>query len=1253
MNKQKLEPVTELLTQEWLLVQAWKKTAAYIRAHNWYADILALDLAAINLPQFIQELKTRLENHEEWQSMPIRMVPAPKSQKWKIEGRNWRPEEPAKAKDKIRPLAHVNLQDQVAATAISLCIADQVETLMGDPTTAYMNDKAWNAHRCIAYGNRLFCNQITGGGGALQHSWGSAKFYRGYFQDYRSFLDRPEFVADYYSCINDDKIVIVQSDLKQFYDRVNPGLLDKVSKNIIINDKSFLELTKKVFKWDWHQDDTNLVEAYEQASGIEDFSQIILPQGLVASGFFANLALLDFDKSLRMLLNKEFAQGLKLIDACRYVDDLRLVFSYDADRLYGIQSVEQAVSDKIQSLLNTNAKGLFINREKTKAALVGGNERPIIRQSRKMKRIQKSISGGFDAILGEEILDSIDGLIRSQSRLSESQKKDSYLALAPIPDVGDETVARFAAGRYRKTVRSLRPLLDAAERTNVFEAQKIESPHPKSRTKEELDEDTKCFAFSLVDRWIADPSNIRLLRIGLDLWPCNELLEKILAFLMEIVFSKNERQSEKNVVYYCLSEIFRAGATETGFLENQESFPDSIDANEYRDCLARNAEILLYKAKPDLPWYLIQQILLFLAVVTPGTNVFKKTLTAVLDQIALNNEDNEKYCTLLNFLNQETENITIDQYSVYSIYLRRAIGNYKKARRIIKQTINNKRLTAIISLDPEFGREIIENSASIRKFLPKETLIELGFEEPAPPSGCISLSEWLRKSGDDLRREPDLLNLALNLLNKWPVFKKGQALLPTGVFFSQSEVNRKKKKKVPVIIPGKTNCSPSMYSAPSWCKPDERWRFRLGNLLRFVLTRRIDFSLHVRKPSWKEGKAIYRTPTSHWLQRHYGSYSAHSAFGDEWLAITDWLESFLFSLLSWPGCLINVNNEIQQAVSNGRDATIKLLENRLKDLKDMKGNATKMHFLPIDMKWPNKTVDNRPFRACIIQTILPKIDDLLKQPLLKDPEIRRKQKNHLAEALRAVDQMVTLRRSHTDDPYNLDLLILPELSVHPDDVDTFLVPFARSRKTIILAGLTYDEIEKGNGYVNSAIWVIPVWSQKLGLQILKRRQGKQNPANIEHEKLGDKFRPYRPCQWIADYHWSRNETQPIRLTASICYDSTDLNLASDLKNKSDIFIVPAFNQDVHTFDHMALALHYHMFQMVVVANNGHFGGSSAHQPKADSYRRQIFHLHGNNQATLSFLEITDIPEFLGRLNSQTLNEEVVKQIWKHPPAGIK
>ena len=76
-----------------------------------------------------------------------------------------------------------------------------------------------------------------------------------------------------------------------------------------------------------------------------------------------------------------------------------------------------------------------------------------------MRRIQSAVSGGFDAVEGEVILDTIQGLVRSQQELSRAQV-DSGWEFAPKSDVREETVARFAANRFRKTYRSIRPLLE-------------------------------------------------------------------------------------------------------------------------------------------------------------------------------------------------------------------------------------------------------------------------------------------------------------------------------------------------------------------------------------------------------------------------------------------------------------------------------------------------------------------------------------------------------------------------------------------------------------------------------------------------------------------------------------------------------------------------------------------------------------------------------------------------------------------------
>ena len=42
-------PQGEILRDEVVLAQAWKKTHTFIRRYNWYADVLELDASAICL----------------------------------------------------------------------------------------------------------------------------------------------------------------------------------------------------------------------------------------------------------------------------------------------------------------------------------------------------------------------------------------------------------------------------------------------------------------------------------------------------------------------------------------------------------------------------------------------------------------------------------------------------------------------------------------------------------------------------------------------------------------------------------------------------------------------------------------------------------------------------------------------------------------------------------------------------------------------------------------------------------------------------------------------------------------------------------------------------------------------------------------------------------------------------------------------------------------------------------------------------
>jgi hypothetical protein len=78
---------------------------------------------------------------------------------------------------------------------------------------------------------------------------------------------------------------------------------------------------------------------------------------------------------------------------------------------------------------------------------------------------------------------------------------------------------------------------------------------------------------------------------------------------------------------------------------------------------------------------------------------------------------------------------------------------------------------------------------------------------------------------------------------------------------------------------------------------------------------------------------------------------------------------------------------------------------------------------------------------------------------------------------------------------------------------------------------------------------------------------------------------------------------------------------------------------------MAAALHFHMYQPVVLVNSGEFGGSTAQVP-LPKHERLIAHVHGNSQVAVSVFEVDTAPF------KSTAAGKVAKEL-KSPPAGYK
>ncbi|MFD2017416.1 hypothetical protein ACFSJQ_21245 [Vibrio olivae] len=265
------------------------------------------------------------------------------------------------------------------------------------------------------------------------------------------------------------------------------------------------------------------------------------------------------------------------------------------------------------------------------------------------------------------------------------------------------------------------------------------------------------------------------------------------------------------------------------------------------------------------------------------------------------------------------------------------------------------------------------------------------------------------------------------------------------------------------------------------------------------------------------------------------------------------------------------------------------------------------------------------------------IDFSVSDPYLSNSKYRSKHREHILSISKLILKTLQAKacaENEDSKPY-ADLIVFAELAVHIDDQDV-IKRLADTTGSIIFAGLVFTDHE--GQLVNIARWFIPDYRES-GRQWVIRDQGKEN-MTLEEIKLG--VNGFRPCQHVIELHGY--DEGPFLISGSICYDATDIKLAADLRNITDLYIVVAHNQDVNTFDNMAAALQYHMYQHVVICNIGEFGGSTIQAPYKQRYERLISHAHGTKQISISTADI-DLAAFTRKVKQY--------KAVKTKPAGIK
>lgn len=1230
-----LQASDECLTDEVVLAQAWKKAQSYIRSTNSYADNFELDRSTISLSYNLDIWKKELSSRN-INLTPLRLVPSPKTTEWLFNDttsgyQNWEPKDGITSP--LRPLAHVGIKEQTFFTALMMCFADIVETEQGDTATNFstVHDK-----KVVNYGNRLYCQYDENDNACFP--WGNTTLYSKYFTDYQKFLDRPDYFSRKVLLRKspDEKVFQVSFDISKFYDCIDrTKLTQKLTELALqIPEEKRTTLTKllsEFVSWAWKEGDEELYRDLCQKDS--ENLPLGVPQGLVAGGFLANVYLLAFDKELHNVIGNLVQSKHRVVDYCRYVDDVRMVIVSKESK--------QTVESDLVSYFNTQLEplGLKLNDTKTSVDFFRAKRSGI---SSKLKRIQSKVSGPISDREIDEQLGHLEGLISLADHMQSQQKSNDSNPLSLVEgqnhDVRGDTLVRFAANKIHKLLKEKRS----------FYAQDIDANNiPIAGSWDFLQER---LARKLIGCWTKDPSLSVLLKKGVELFPDICVVRPIIEQLKD-VHNRNDKK-QVHVAEYCLCELFRHAST---LIHGREpwSFPAHADRSgmlEYLQLLAN--EVIDDESKFSLN--VREQARFFLLVRNDSPldtlskedknfNFISKLLKGFRNIANDVSKEDFEINVLLAYQFAHDSQPVIRSVSCFFEKISKKKGGKTSSiltstsLRPICETLAIQSLTLfheLISYSSNIDMRWVSHP-NVKALVDKTCLYQnaLAGDLVSDEHG-IALLNILKRADNPFSQENAVIQLLIKALKQYDF------LQPLDVSKTKVKCDNWSKiqgLKTELDFVGEIISDPQpLFPIPKWVEGNHIALYNVGVFVRTCLLGQLDWS---SSRSFKQrGNTFTGLNTSH-TKRLLGMMHSPESIGGESAAMSSWLSGLLFHLLQWPG-MKNKGTEFKSIVDI--PTLLDVLDKRLGEQKNMYCKLSQMpaYVEEVDLGW-NKSKKN--LHVVMVQSLMPLKADFTKYGLTLDhPKYRAKHRKHVASVaeliLHKVHSQTTANEKRTD---GIDLIIWPELAVHSEDTD-ILKRLSDKTGAIIFTGLNFIKQKGINGPNNVAKWIIPNKTAN-GRNFIERLQGKQHMMKDEKGHI----QPWRPYQLFVELkHPAFPLEKGFTLTGSICFDSTDIKLSADLKYKSDAYLVSALNQDVSTFDSMIDALYYHMYQHVILVNCGEFGGSVAKAPYKEKYDKLITHVHGKEQVSISSFEM-NMFDFRSIGKSYRSNKQI-----KTRPAGF-
>lgn len=1218
-----LEPNFEYLEDSFILGLAWKKTDIFVRTHNWYADLLALDKCAFNIRNEVIHWSKKIETNKLFISN-IELIPAPKGASWFFNKGKWTTNQENK---KLRLLANISIKNQSFATAVTMCFADAIETRQKDCSLNNLGYAEHVKNKVVSYGNRLLCDWDNE---RARFRWGGSEYYRAFSTDYRSFLQRPIYMGR--EAINKvseiDDVYIVSLDLKNFFGSIKINLLlekiKKISSNHygsnIIDDNKFWDLASKILSWKWSEDSLVLLERLDLKE-----ENIGLPQGLASAGVLANAYLIEFDESLISKLRTKI-EGSKIIlhDYCRYVDDIRLVISGEG---LTNENIKESIHGLVQDILDET-----LDQDES-------DDEPYLKLNDKKTYIFEfsdiDNGSGLTNQINEIQYEVGASSIPERNGLDNNIPALQQLLLSEQDNFLDDTEDLFPGFNNDKSIKleSLRRF--SAHRLEVSLAKKSKLISPEER--KQFDNESALIAKKLLKAWLKDPSIMVIFRKAIAISPNLDAYSTIL----EIVFSRiksNRDKRDKYIMLYILSDVFRS------VIDIYRNLSPEYVAN-YQKLMSEVTSFAqkLISCRASIPNYAYQQALLYLSVINKPFTASNKASTELA-----------KLQSVL--IKQHLD--SLDSRDGYLFELSAQISQDYRANAafLLSHTKNNKVVNFIIKKFALRGGEFWNTIwKEIVRIQDKDRINIFRWAIPkyeSEPNGSEHyLSSVISFKENPFKYEHALLKLGIALAKLFddtennPWSSDGKQYSPHEIIvkldanlISWSELwHQNVSISCSIDKKGKIAKDPR-YISPKWLvnnphtQNDEQKIYWICSILRSAALGNVDYT---QRNDLKLDKAKYDGIHSQFYKRRMGMLHTPESIVGSYGTITDWFASFLQHGLQWPGFSSSYINQEEILSITSLSELKDCLSERLCYLNTQICTSSNVPALPTVVSRPE--LASNFFRIVTVQQLFPKDEHFHPSDVtLDNSDVRWKHREHLAEICKLTEQTLNakLKTESRDHTSTADLIVFSELAVHPEDED-IVRALAFRTKAIIFCGFVF--CEQDGRIVNKARWIIPDSSES-GIQWRVRDQGKYHMTSDE-VTLG--VQGYRPSQHIISVEG--HPEGPFKITGAICYDATDIKLAADLRDLTDMFVIAAYNKDIDTFDNMASALQWHMYQHVVITNTGEYGGSTMQAPYKEKHHKLISHAHGTGQIAISTADI-DLAAFRRKL-------KVYKKT-KSQPAGF-